>query len=317
MKRHGNLYHKIYDLDNLREAYRSAKKGKSHYNEVKEIDKDPDHYLLKIQESLVNKTYKTGEYKVFEKVEGGKLRVIQSLPFYPDRIVHHAIMNICGEFWRRSLIRDTFQSLPGRGQSDTRKRVQKYINENKPAYYLQLDIKKFYPSVKHWVVEKYAIRKFIKCPDTISLLLEILHSIDGLPIGSFLSQIWGNLVLSPLDWFVKQVLRVKGYFRYCDDLILFSDCKKQLRHYKKIIKQKVKALRLSIKPKHTLHHVEENGLDFCGYLFKHSRTRLRERIKSKFLYAVLHKRIKSLWSYYGWIKPLNNKGLWKHTRGLI
>ena len=303
-------------MDNLREAYQSAKKGKSHYREVQEIDKDIDHHLSKIHFSLVNKTYKTSKYIEFEKVEGGKLRLIKALPFFPDRIVHHAIMNVCGEFWRKSLIRDTFQSLPGRGQSDTRKRIQKYIINYKPTYYLQIDIRKFYPSVNHSVVEKYAIRKFIKCKSTIRLLLEILHSTEGLPIGSFLSQIWGNLVLSPLDWFIKQRLRVKGYFRYCDDLVLFSDNKEELYSNLYQIEGFLSDLNLKIKEP-TLRHTEENGLDFCGYMFRLSRTRLRERIKSNFLEAVLHRRIKSLWSYYGWIKPLENKGLWRQARGLL
>src|SRR5690554_6539327 len=214
MKRYSHLYEKIYNIENLRLAYKMARRGKTHYSEVRRIDSNPDKYLRRIEKSLFEETYKTGEYELFTKVEGGKVREIKSLPFYPDRIVHHAIMHACGEFWRKSLIRDTFQSLPNRGTHDVRRRVQKHIVDHNPRYYLQLDVRKFYPSVPHWVVEKYAIDKFIKCPKTVKLIKEILHSTEGLPIGSFLSQIWGNLVLSPVDWFIKQELQVKGYFRY-------------------------------------------------------------------------------------------------------
>jgi hypothetical protein len=284
---------------------------------VKLIDKNPDKYLLKIQESLKNKSFTTSEYHVFEKVEGGKLRVIQALPFFPDRIVHHAIMLVCGDFWKRSLIRDTFQSLPGRGTHDTRRRLQKHITDYQPAYYLQLDVKKFYPSIKHWTVEKHALFKFIKCPDTLDLLLEILHSIDGLPIGSFLSQIWGNLAMSVVDWFVKQSLKVRGYFRYCDDLIVFGDSKGILHKQRKIICDKVGELDLEIKPDWKLHSLQDNSLDFCGYKYKLDGTRLRARIKDNFKHAVDENATESIASYWGWIKPLHDRHLWEYAKEIL
>jgi len=317
MKRHGYLYEKIHELNNLRVAYKLAREGKTHYREVQRIDKNPDKYLKRIQKSLIEETYKTSQYEVFEKWEGGKLRVIQALPFFPDRIVHHAIMLVCGEFWKRSLIRDTFQSLPGRGTHDVRRRVQKHIAEENPMYYLQLDVNKFYPSIKHWVVEKYAIDKFIKCPRTIKLLKEILHSIEGLPIGSFLSQIWGNLVISPIDWFIKQDLGLKGYYRYCDDLVIFGDSKDELHEIREVVSSHISELHLNVKDSWVLHSVEDNGLDFCGYVFKKSGTRVRSKIKDNFKSSVKENKLESLPSYWGWIKPLKDKNLWDYAEGYL
>ena len=37
------LFAKIYSKDNLRKAYKNAKKGKGWYAEVKEVEKDLDH----------------------------------------------------------------------------------------------------------------------------------------------------------------------------------------------------------------------------------------------------------------------------------
>lgn len=49
MKRYGNLFHKIVDIDNLRLAHINARKGKTHYPAVIKVDKNPDKYLFKIQ----------------------------------------------------------------------------------------------------------------------------------------------------------------------------------------------------------------------------------------------------------------------------
>ena len=45
MKRFGNIYEKIYDLENIRKAHRNARKGKIHYREVKMVDADSEKYF--------------------------------------------------------------------------------------------------------------------------------------------------------------------------------------------------------------------------------------------------------------------------------
>ena len=67
MKRIGNIYHKIYDMDNLRLAHLNARKDKGSYAEVQMVDADIEHYLQELQTSLINKTYKTSEYTIFQK----------------------------------------------------------------------------------------------------------------------------------------------------------------------------------------------------------------------------------------------------------
>jgi len=50
----------------------------------------------------------------------------------------------------------------------------------------------------------------------------------GLPIGNLTSQHFANFYLSGLDHFIKECLKIGGYLRYMDDLILFSNEKKIL-----------------------------------------------------------------------------------------
>ena len=46
---------------------------------------------------------------------------------------------------------------------------------------------------------------------------------SGLPLGSYLSQWCGTFYLDGLDHFVKRDLKIAGYLRYMDDVVLFGD----------------------------------------------------------------------------------------------
>lgn len=71
MKRIGNIYHKICKMDNLREAHRKARKGKSFYREVQMVDNDEDFFLNKIRKSLLNQTFTTSQYTIKEIEDRG------------------------------------------------------------------------------------------------------------------------------------------------------------------------------------------------------------------------------------------------------
>jgi hypothetical protein len=319
MKRYGNLWKDIVNMDTLRQAHAQARRGKSHYTAVKMVEKDVEGHLQRIQTSLINKTFTTSPYKTESRIEGGKLRTIYKLPYYPDRIVQHALISVIGPIFRRSLIRDTFQSLPQRGTSDARRRVQCMMKDDPQRYALQMDIRLYYPSIDNEQL-KQIVRKKIKCPDTLWLLDNIIDSRQGLPIGNLTSQYLGNVYLYQFDWWVKQTLGAKYYFRYCDDLVLFSSDKKQLRSWRRAIEQQFHALSLVIKPNWQIIDVYKQGVDFVGYVFSPLRTKLRpaiaQRLKAHAATArsncqSVQKSAQSLIAYKGWVMRANAKQLWR------
>ena len=81
------LFDAVCDMDNLHLAHQNASRGKSFYKEVKMVNSNPDYYLKQIQDSLLNRTFTTSPYNIFQRMEGEKLRTIYKLPYYPDRIV--------------------------------------------------------------------------------------------------------------------------------------------------------------------------------------------------------------------------------------
>ncbi len=62
MKRFGNLYNKICNIENIKLAHKNASKGKSNYKEVIMVNKAPDYYFNEIKLMLENKTNSISSY---------------------------------------------------------------------------------------------------------------------------------------------------------------------------------------------------------------------------------------------------------------
>ena len=183
MKRIGNLYQKIISVENLRLADEKARRGKTWTYGVRVHDKNREANILALHEALLTKTFKTSPYDVFTIYEP-KERLIFRLPYYPDRIVHHAIMNVLEPIWVKTFTYNTYSCVKGRGIEGCARQVDKIIRDfkGKPLYCLKIDIKKYYPSISHRVTKRLVRRK-IKDTDLLWLLDEIIDSAEGLPIG--------------------------------------------------------------------------------------------------------------------------------------
>ena len=322
MKRYGNLYEQVYNIENIRLAHKNARKGKKHYSEVKMIDANPDKYLKQIQEMLKNKTFRNSKYTIMNrKMDSGKVREIFKLPYFPDRIIHHCIMQIVGQIWFKSLIRDTYSSIKNRGIHNGVQRIKKALQDKENTKYcMKLDVKKYYPSINNEKLKK-VIRGKIKDKNLLWLLEEIIDSTKGIPIGNYLSQYFGNLYLSAYDHWMKEIQHCRYYFRYCDDIVVLSKSKQELHKlYKKTKEYFDSNLNLKIKENWQIFPVSIRGIDFLGYRFFHDYTLLRNSIKIKFIKKL--KRIENNWhrmthtqivnsimSYWGWMKHANCKNL--------
>lgn len=319
MKRYNNLFDKIVSLDNLYEADKRARRQKSHRPEVMLFDKNKDKLLLDLQRKLINGEYETSEYYVF-KIYEPKEREIFKLPYYPDRIVHHAIMNIMEPIWVSAFVKGTYSCIRKRGIHKALKDVKFALkDEVNTQYCLKLDIRKFYPSIDHDIL-KTIIRKKIKDKRLLSLLDEIIESAQGVPIGNYLSQLFANLYLTYLDHWIKEQKKVRYYFRYADDIVILGGDKQQLRDLFYDIQDYLNnKLKLNFKDNWQIFKVDSRGIDFVGYRVFHTHTLLRKRIKKRFCKKInkLNKKQnldkdtykQKICSYIGWIKYCNGRNL--------
>lgn len=312
MKRINNLYPKIYSLENLQLADSIARKGKSKQYGVKIHDKNPEANIALLQDMLINKTYKTSAYTMFI-IHEPKEREVFRLPYFPDRITHHAVMNILEPIFVSMFTADTYSCIKGKGIHGAARAVKEALKDvSGTKYCLKLDIKKFYPSVDHDILKAILKQKF-KDPDLLWLLDEIIDSANGLPIGNYLSQYFANLYLTRFDHWLKEVKRVKYYFRYADDIVVLSDNKEYLHQILSEIREYLQnELKLTVKGNYQVFPVESRSIDFVGYRFYHTHTLLRKSIKKSFARTMAkNPNEASKASYYGWAKHCNSKNLLK------
>jgi RNA-directed DNA polymerase len=312
MKRIGYIFEQIVSMDNLRLADHKAMKGKHDQPGVIEHLRHPEEDLLQLHSMLVNKTYRTSEYTRFTIYEP-KEREIFRLPYFPDRITHHAIMNVLEPIFTRTFISQTYSCVKGRGIHGAADAVKDALRDIPGTQYcLKLDIKKFYPSIDHDILKQLLRRKF-KDAELIWLLDEIIESTEGLPIGNYLSQYFANFYLTYFDHWLKETLAVKYYFRYADDIVILSDNKPHLHSILAAIKQHLNTeLKLTVKDNYQVFPVAARGIDFVGYVFYHTHIRLRKSIKQNFARMLANNpNQKSIASYNGWLLHCNAKNLTK------
>ena len=319
MKRHGHLWDKFVDVNNLRLAVKNAAKGKRWQRKIQKILSREEACIQELHERLVSGQYRTSSYKT-KLIYEPKVRTIFILPFYPDRIVHHAIMQVLEPIWDGLLISDTYACRVGKGQHAGSKRCMQWVRQYK--YCLKCDVSKFYPSIDHEIL-KAIIRKKIKDPLMLNLLDEIIGSVpDGknVPIGNYLSQWFGNIYLNELDMLIKVEKRIKPYLRYCDDFVIFSNNKDELHALAAEVKEFLATKLLLRLSKCEVFPVSQ-GVDFLGYrhfpqgyiLVRKSTAKRVKRRMSTLLNDLKSGRIdvdtavSKVASTEGWIKHANTK----------
>lgn len=320
MRRHGNLWSVITSKENLEIAHHKAVCGKRTMRNIIKFNQDIDGNLANIQELLITKQFRTSPYH--EKIiYEPKQRKIYVLPFNPDRVVQHALMNVVAPIWHDFFISDSYACLVGRGIHNGSRKTMEFVRRNR--YVLKCDISKFYPSIDQEILMAI-IEKKIKCKDTLWLFDEIVHSFPGgknVPIGNYTSQWFGNLYLNELDQFVKNELHIRDYVRYCDDFCLFCDDKTVLRNAAERIRDFIEGKLLLRFSKCNLFPVSQ-GVDFLGYrhfdnyilLRKSTAKRVRKRLERlPKLYErgeiTAEQYRSSVGSTWGWLKHANAHNL--------
>lgn len=269
MKRYGNLYEKIYNIDNLKLAHQNARRDKLFYKDVKMVDNNIDYFLLQIRDMLKNKTYQVSKYTKSIINDKGKERELCKLPYFPDRIIQWAILLQIENIFVNTMTNFTCASLKNRGIHKASDLVDKYMSDKEGTKYcLKIDIKKFYPNINHTIL-KQLLRKKFKDNDLLDLLDKIIDSTGdnkGIPIGSYLSQYFANFYLTYFDHWLREEKHMKYTVRYMDDVCIFNNSKEILHNLKNEMDKYIdKNLDLKIKDNWQVFPTNIRGIDFVGY----------------------------------------------------
>lgn len=312
MKRINNLYQQICSMENLQLADAIAQLGKSKQPGVRQHNQNAEANITRLRQMLLNKTFTTSPYATFRVYEP-KEREVYRLPYYPDRILHHAIMNVIEPILVSTFTTDTYACIKGRGVHKAGRAIRKALkNETATKYCFKFDIKKYYPSVDHAIL-KHQLRRKFKDQDLLELLDGIIDSAPGLPIGNYLSQSLSTFYLTGFDHWIKEVKKVDHYFRYVDDIVILASSKEYLHNLRREIVDYLRNnLKLEMKSNWQIFPVDVRGIDMLGYRYFRTHTLLRKRIKKSFARAVANNKSRAtIASYMGWAKHANTKHLLK------
>lgn len=249
MEKYQHIFERFATFENLYGGYLLARRNKRYKGAVLDYSANLEDHLHDDLCRLKDGTYAPGKlhqfYEYFPKV-----RLIHSLPF-ADRVVNCAAYNVLWPIYSKSMYEHNYGSVPGMGQIKFTKQIQNWMRqcERKPEqwYIGKLDIAKFFfrlpvevqlrelgrpiddPRMM-WFLET-AIRcdgrAFglpIDCTDVTTA--ERVAGI-GMQVGSLVSQMTANVALTPLDHYIKRVIRTPRYARYMDDMCIFAPSKAQ------------------------------------------------------------------------------------------
>ena len=259
----GAMWQSLIAKENFAVAQKDSRKGKATKRQIVAFEKDLENNLEKVRQSVIDGTFHTSEYKS-RKIYEPKERTIYILPYNPDRIVQHAIVNVLIPYFDRIFISDSYACIQGRGQMKASLRTMQAVRRNK--YCLKCDIHHFYPSIDQKTLsdlyhEKFRDEKFLRVVD------DIIFSFPGkknMPIGNYMSQWSGNFYLTPLDNFCKHELKNKDYIRYCDDFLLLGNDKAYLHDCRKRIEDFIGKKLMLEYSRSDVFNIKQ-GVDFCGY----------------------------------------------------
>lgn len=280
MKRSGRLLPQIVHPDNLRLAFWKARKGKTHRTEVVHYRANLDENLAQLRAQLISGKPLVGDYSYFSVYEP-KERQICAAPF-SQRVLHHALMNVCHGSFEAFQIEHSYASRKGKGTYAAI--AQAHQNQKHFRYYLKLDVRRYFDSIPHSELKHALQRRFKE-----SKLLDIFDSIidsycvqrgHGVPIGNLTSQYFANHFLGLADHYLKETIRCRPYVRYMDDMVLWSNDVNELKKWNALFSQFIEDLGLFLKP--ACMNSADKGLPFCGYrIFPHT-IRLKQASKKRY-----------------------------------
>lgn len=284
----------------LYSAWRNARRGKKPSADQLTFESNWICELLAIQRRLNAGTWHPSAPTCFIAKQP-KAREIHA-PTFADRVVHHLIVPPLEQIFEPAFIHDSFSNRTGKGTHAAVARLRQFVRQvhsgQGGGYYLQLDIRNFFPSIHRptlwsllkpriergglseplrraahalltWPIQRTGVN--YACTEAERLAVPAHKRLEnsapgcGIAIGNYSSQTFANIYLDPFDHFVKHELRIRRYVRYVDDFIaLHSDRDVLIAWHRKIERFLSDELRLELKPPKIARLTD--GIDFLGYI---------------------------------------------------
>lgn len=312
---------------NMREAgYSKAQKYMiAHWDEVK----------TEVRRTLTTESYQLNGLHPF-KVYEPKERIINCPQQFPDKIITICVYQVLRDYFYSKFVRNTYNCVKGRGIHDAKRAIEHIMRTHPDWYYVQTDIRKFYPSLRHDII-KSDLRTVFKDTKVLRLLdaiVDVFHEgFDengneiGIAIGINLSQLMAILVNMPVIREINEVWKFPTVNFTDDEFTAVPDKKTAHEFVAWYIKRNAER-GLIVKPNYRIAPMRE-PVRMIGYEFRLNEKGQQYTLLGKPIKQRMKRRARQLermgvsdeyWkqqmaSHYGWCKHACCKHLMRKTFG--
>jgi group II intron reverse transcriptase/maturase len=272
MKRYKDLYPELTTFHNLYHAFIKARRFKRDRKEILDFAYKLENELFSLKEELESFSYQSQTMKRAFLRRPEKKEIY--IPAFRDRIVQQALIKILEPIFEIGFIHDSYAFRRDKGTHFAIKRFDQFKRKvasrkiPNAGYILKADIRDYYPTINHQILLGI-VKKKIKDEKIIWLIGQILNNYpskgQGIPVGSPISQLFANIYLNELDYFVKQQLQERYYLRYCDDFFILTKSMSRLVEVEAKIREFLRSIALELHPRKTDILGTNEGVDILGY----------------------------------------------------
>jgi RNA-directed DNA polymerase len=280
------LWHHVYSIDRLREAYFAVK-----HDSAAGVDGETwEHYGEGLEENLEDLAgrLRRGAYRakpvrrVYIPKEDGRQRPI-GVPTLEDKIVQRATTEVLSAVYETAFLGFSYGFRPGRSQHDALDALAVGIERRKVNWVLDADIRGFFDAIDHeWLVkfvehriaDERVIRHVKKWLNAGVLEGGKVHrSEEGTPQGGSISPLLANIYLHyALDLWVQAWRRRQAsgdviFVRYADDFVVGFQYREEAARFQAELCERLRKFGLE------LHQTKTRLIEFGRYAADNRRGR--------------------------------------------
>ena len=281
MKKYYSLIDKIYNKNNILDAFKLVKKNKG----APGIDGETVLDFEKLLEEKINEIHcelKSGKYRpspvkrtYIDKDDGTKRPL--GIPTVKDRVVQQAVRNVIEPIFEPDFHPSSYGYRPKRSCQMAVAKAESFTNRWGLKYVVDMDLSKCFDTLNHDMIVD-CVNERISDGKVLRLIRAFLESgiledgafsetTIGSPQGGVISPLLMNIYMDKFDQKMKSLnIRI---VRYADDILIFAKSKREAGRYKeiatKILEQELK---LTVNAKKT--HITDNnkGISYLGFIIK-------------------------------------------------
>lgn len=298
MKKYYSLIDKIYNKNNILEAFKLVKKNKGapgiDGETVQNFECLLDEKINEIHCELKNGNYKPNAVRrTYIKKDDGSERPL-GIPTVKDRVVQQAVRNIIEPIFEPDFHPSSYGYRPKRSCQMAVAKAERFANHWELEYVVDMDLSKCFDTLNHELIIK-SVNKRISDGKVLKLIEAFLKSgiledgsfyetTIGSPQGGVISPLLMNIYMDKFDQEMKNKnIRI---VRYADDILIFAKSKSEAGRCKeiatKILEQELK-LTVNVKKTHITNI--DKGIAYLGFIIKRKYISIQpkriEKLKDK------------------------------------